>query len=83
MDERHSAQGILFYSTVYITVVLLFMAVSTGRWVFLMLILLTFALAGYMAYLTMNNTDYLKGAGLWIETWLKNMYGKVTKPASP
>lgn len=82
MDEQHLGEGILFYSTVYIAVVLLSVAITTGRWIFLLLILLTFALAGYMAYLTINDTQHLKTTGKWVENFLKSMYEKVAKTIS-
>lgn len=67
MDERHTAHGALFYSTLYVNGILLAVGAMTGRWIFLLLILLTLGLTAYMMYIASNNTQHLREMGKWAE----------------
>lgn len=68
MNEKSIAHGVLFYSTLYVNGILLITGISTGRWVFMLLILLTMGLAAYMMFLISSNVDHLKAVGDWAET---------------
>lgn len=68
MNDKSIAHGVLFYSTLYVNGILLITGISTGRWVFMLLILLTMGLAAYMMFLISSNTDHLKAVGDWAET---------------
>lgn len=77
MDERNAANGILFYASLYINVILLAVAVITGRWVFILFILLTVGLTAYMMYITLQNMDHLKSIGKWSEDVFSKTIQKV------
>ena len=77
MDERSLAHGILFYSSLYINCVLLAIGITTGRWVFMLLILLTVGLTAYMMYLASHNADHLKNIGTWAEKTISNHFEKL------
>lgn len=68
MDERFLAHGLLFYATIYINGILLTIGITTGRWIFLLLIILTMGLTAYMMYVIAHNTNHLKNVGQWAET---------------
>lgn len=67
MDERSLANGVLFYSSLYVNCVLLAIGITTGRWIFMLLILLTIGLTAYMMYVVSHNADHLKNVGSWAE----------------
>lgn len=67
MDEKSVANGILFYSSIYIKGILLAISVLTGRYIFLLFILLTLGLTAYMMYIASHNTDHFKSIGQWAE----------------
>lgn len=69
--------GILFYSTIYINCMLCLVAILTGRWIFLLLVVLTVGLTAYMMYLTTNNNEHLKSVGKWAEQMFSNAWNKV------
>lgn len=72
MAEKHVAHGVLFYASLYINGILLAVAAITGRWIFLLLILLTLGLTAYMMYVASSNTEFLQNTGEWAEkTFLK------------
>ncbi|KAG8173824.1 hypothetical protein JTE90_016313 [Oedothorax gibbosus] len=51
----------------------------TGRWIFLLLILLTLGLTAYMMYMTTHNDEHLKDVGEWIENALLKTYDQLRK----
>lgn len=67
MDERSVVHGVLFYTTIYVNCILLAVAFLTGRWIFLLLIVLTVGLTAYMMYMTTHNDEHLKVVGKWVE----------------
>lgn len=67
MGDRSIIHGVLFYTTVYVNCILLSVAILTGRWIFLLLILLTIGLTAYMMYMTSHNDEHLKSVGVWVE----------------
>lgn len=67
MDDKSLAQGVLFYSSLYVNGVLLITGISTGRWVFVLLIMLTMGLTAYMTYVINSNAEHLKMMGDWAE----------------
>lgn len=77
MDEQHLVHGILFYATIYINCLLCLVAIITGRWIFLLLIVLTVGLTAYMMYLTTNDSAHLKSMGKWSAEKLSEMWVKV------
>ena len=77
MDERSLAHGVLFYSSLYINCVLLGIGILTGRWIFMLLILLTVGLTAYMMYIATHNTDHLKNIGSWAENVFLNHIEKL------
>lgn len=77
MDERYVAHGVLFYASLYINGILLAVGAITGRWIFLLLVLLTIGLTAYMMYVASHNTQYLKETGEWAEKAFANAYAKI------
>lgn len=76
-DERSLAHGVLFYSSMYINCILLAIGITTGRWIFMFLILLTVGLTAYMLYLTLHNSDHLQNIGSWAEATLTSSLEKL------
>lgn len=66
--ESSLAHGVLFYAACYVNGILLSIGVATGRWIFMLLIILTMGLTAYMMYLVSHNADHLKNIGVWAET---------------
>lgn len=79
MNEKSIAHGVLFYSTLYANGILLATGISTGRWVFMLLILLTMGLGAYMMCLISSNADHLKAVGDWAETTFSAHLEKVRR----
>lgn len=77
MTERSLANGILFYSSLYINCVLLSIGITTGRWIFMVLILLTVGLTAYMMYLSTHNPEHLKSIGDWAESSVYSSLQKI------
>lgn len=73
MDEQSLLHGVLFYTTAYVNCLLCIVAIITGRWIFLLLMVLTIGLTAYMMYMTTYNSDHLKSVGKWAE----NMFSKM------
>lgn len=67
MDDRALIHGVIFYSSLYINVMLLAIGATTGNWSFILLILLTLALTTYIMYIVSHNPDHLKSVGTWTE----------------
>lgn len=78
-EERSLAHGILFYSGSYVNGVLLTIGMITGRWIFVLLILLTLGLTAYMMYVITHNVDHLKKVGSWAETTFFKQLEKVKR----
>ncbi|GBO33061.1 hypothetical protein AVEN_34100-1 [Araneus ventricosus] len=74
--EKKLAHGILFYATLYINGILLAIGTLTGRWIFLLLILLSSALAVYMSYLTVNENKHVEKMGEWFGSLLGGVFEK-------
>lgn len=70
-------QGILFYATLYITSVLIAIFITTGRFVFLFIVLLTMGLTLLMKHAMVNYTNHLSTVGAWSENIMKKIYDKV------
>lgn len=68
MDEKFIAHGVLFYASLYVNGVLIVAGMSTGRWIFVLLILLTVSLTAYLMYVITSNAEHLKAVGMWAET---------------
>lgn len=79
MDDTSVAHGVLFYSSLYVNGILLIIGISTGRWVFMLLILLTVGLTAYMMYLIASNLDHLKKVGEWAETRFSAHFEKLKR----
>lgn len=77
MSERSLAHGILFYAASYVNGVLLTIGMTTGRWIFVLLILLTLGLTAYMMYIITHNADHLKMVGTFAETTFHNQFEKM------
>lgn len=77
MEEKNAANGVLFYSSIYIKVILLAISIITGRWIFLLLILLTIGLTAYMMYISSYNLDHLKSVGKWAEETFATYFQKL------
>lgn len=77
MNDRQVVNGVLFYTTAYINCILCVVAASTGRWIFLMLILLTMGLTAYMMYMTTHNEQHLKEVGTWVENTFSGVLEKI------
>lgn len=72
-------QGILFYATLYITTVLISIFVTTGRFVFLFIVLLTIGLTLFMKHAMVNYANHLSAVGAWSENIMKKIYDKVSQ----
>lgn len=70
MDDRSISHGVLFYSSLYVNGILLITGITTGRWIFLLLILLTMGLTAYLMFLITNDADHLQKMGVWVESKL-------------
>lgn len=79
MDERYLLNGVLFYASIYINSILLAVCTVTGRWIFLLFLLLTTGLTAYMMYIASHHVDHLKSVGKWAETTITETLGKVYK----
>lgn len=79
MTEKSLAQGVLFYTTLYVNSILIITGMSTGRWVFMLLILLTVALTAYLMYLITANPDHFKKVGDWAEVTFSNHLEKLKR----
>ena len=71
-------RGVLFYATLYITSILIAVFITTGRWIFLLIILITVGLSLFMNHAIMNFSDHLTKVGIWSENLVKSIYNKVT-----
>lgn len=78
MTNNYIAQGILFYSSIYVSSILVSITLLTGRWVFLFFILLNLALVAYMSYLTAQDSEHLKTIGKWAEDFIASTYNSIT-----
>lgn len=78
-SEKLVADGLLFYSSIYINTILLFIAFITNRWIFLLFILFTFGLTVYMMYLSAGHLDHIKKVGQWAHDTIEKTTQKVTK----
>lgn len=78
MADHLLGQGILFYATIYISGILFVVFMITGRWIFLLFIVLTYVLSAYVNYTTLTNSDHLKKVGSWSENLIKSTYSKIT-----
>lgn len=67
MTEKSLAQGVLFYTCLYVNGILLITGITTGRWIFMLLILLTVGLTAYLMYIITSHADHLKKVGDWAE----------------
>lgn len=74
MSSNHLAQGIIVYSTIYLSVTLFILTILTGRLVLIALILLTFGLAFYLNYLSSQDSEHLKEVGRWMENTFYRLY---------
>lgn len=72
-------QGILFYATLYITSVLISIFVTTGRFVFLFIVLLTMGLTLFMKHAMVHYANHLSSVGAWSENIMKKIYDKVSQ----
>lgn len=77
MNNNYLAQGILFYSTLYISSILTLITFLTGRWIFIFFILLSFGLLAYMSYLTVKESAHLQKIGKWTEDVIVDLYKKI------
>lgn len=69
--------GVLFYTTLYINCILCAVAALTGRWIFLLLIVLSLGLTAYMVYLVTHNDQHLKEMGQWVGATFSDTVAKV------
>lgn len=79
MSEKSLAQGVLFYSSLYVNGILLITGMSTGRWVFMLLILLTMGLTAYLMYIMTSQADHLKRVGDWAEVTFSSHLEKLKR----
>lgn len=77
MTERHAAQGVLFYASLYINAILLAVGVITGRGIFFLMIFLTIGLLAYMMYLMSSSVDHLKSVGKWVDEQFEKVIQRV------
>lgn len=69
--DTHLAQGVLFYSGTYVTVLLIIVSFLTGKLIYIFFIILTLGLIFYINYLIIENNLHLKNVGQWVEQIIK------------
>lgn len=79
MSEKSLAHGVLFYASLYVNGILLITGISTGRWVFMLLILLTVGLTAYLMYIMSSHEEHLKTVGDWAEVTFANHMEKLKR----
>lgn len=80
MDENKTkllATGLTSYTTAYIVFILLAVCATTGRFVFLLFIVLTLGLQIYLVYKVASDPDHFVGTGATVENFFLSMYSKV------
>lgn len=73
------AHGVLFYASLYTNGVLLLIGASTGRFIFVLLILLTIGLTAYLMFLLSHNADHLARVGTWAEKTFASQLEKLKR----
>lgn len=68
---NYLSQGILCFSTLYISIILITVTLITKRWIFLFILLLTLALSSYLCYLAAKDDDFLQNVGKWFSEKLE------------
>lgn len=64
---NYLAQGTLFYCTAMTKLLLLLVCFSTGRPIYLLLIVFVFGLSVYMSYLIIEENPHIISMGKWLE----------------
>lgn len=79
MDEkiRLVGTGILFYTSIYINIILLAVSAMTGRWIFILLIVLTLGLTAYMMLVLSQHSSHLEDIGNWVEQTIFTNFKKL------
>lgn len=77
MIGNDKAHGVLFYATIYTSVVLIAVAILTGRVVFAVLIGLTFALSAFLMNAINSNSINLEATGKWFQNVFVNYLEKL------
>lgn len=77
MNEQNMANGVLFYAAFYTSVILLAVTILTGRFVFAVLIVLTFALVTYVMTSIQCNAQYIADTGKWFQSRFVSMLENV------
>lgn len=67
MLGNDKAHGVLFYATIYTSVILAAVAILTGRVVFAVLIGLTLAMSAFLMYSIQNDVLNLESTGKWFQ----------------
>lgn len=75
--DTQLAQGVLFYSGTYVTVMLIMVSFLTGKLIYIFFIVLTIGLICYVNYLIIENNSHLKNVGKWVEEMIKTY---ITRP---
>lgn len=75
--DTHLAQGVLFYSGTYVTVMLLMVSFLTGKLIYIFFIILTLGLIFYVNYLIIENNSHLKDVGKWVEQMIKTYITRI------
>lgn len=83
MDDHSLVHGVLFYTSVYINAILCSVAILTGRWVFMLLVVLSVGLTAYMMYMTTHNSEHLKVMGKWMENTFAKIMERYEQWKSP
>lgn len=79
VNEKSIANGVLFYACLYVNGILITAGISTGRWIFMLLILLTLSLTVYLMTVIASNPDHLKVVGDWAEMTLYKQLEKLKR----
>lgn len=77
MSEKRIVDGLLFYSSIYVNTILLFVAFITNRWIFLLFILFTLGLTVYMMYVASEHMEHIKKIGKWAQDTIHAQIDKV------
>lgn len=70
---NYLSQGILCFSTIYISVILVTVTLITKQLIFLFILFLTLALSAYLCYLASKDDQFLQDAGKWFFEKLENL----------
>ena len=77
------ARGALLSSTLVSAIMILFITIMTRKFIFVLLILITVGVSGYLSYLVETNSDILTKVGKFVDKQTKKLVAFYAKTKSP